>query len=241
MLYFDAMFFNVRQDGHVIKKSAYVIIGYDIEGNKDVLGIWIAEHESAKFWLSILNNLKNRGVKDILIASIDGLTGLADAIRAVFPNTEIQRCIVHQIRNSCKFVSYKDRKEFVSDMKSIYTANTKDSGFSALEDFDKKWGNKYPYAVKSWYKNWEDLSTFFKYPPDIRRLIYTTNPIESFNSMVKKRLKSKGSFPSDDALLKLLYLAASDVSKKWTQKIRNWDSVLAQFIILFDDRVSQYV
>ena len=241
IIYLDGMFFNIRQDGQVVKKSVYSIIGYDIEGNKDILGMWIAESESAKFWLGILNELKNRGIKDVLIASIDGLVGFETAIKSVFPDTEIQRCIVHQIRNSTKFVNYKDLKKFTQDMKSIYKAPTEEAALEALEEFSEKWNTKYPYAIKSWYSNWDSLSTFFKYPQEIRTLIYTTNPIESFNSAVKKRTRSKGAFPTDDSLLKLIYLAAMDVSKKWTQRQRNWNLIIGQLGIYFEERLSSYV
>lgn len=241
VIYLDGMFFNVKQDGCTVKKTAYVIIGYDLQGNKDILGIWISESESAKFWLGILNELKNRGVKDLLIASIDGLAGFETAIKTVFPYAEVQRCIVHQIRNSTKFVNYKDLKQFTQDMKCIYKAPTEEAAVKALDDFSDKWNSKYPYAIKSWYANWDSLSTFFKYPQEIRTLIYTTNPIESFNSAVKRRTKTKGAFPSDDSLLKLIYLAAMDVSKKWSQKHRDWSLIIGQLSIYFEKRVDGYI
>jgi putative transposase len=241
VIYLDGMFFSVKQDGSTVKKTAYIIIGYDLQGNKDILGIWISESESAKFWLGILNELKNRGVKDVLIASIDGLAGFETAIKTVFSECEVQRCIVHQIRNSTKFVNYKDLKQFTQDMKSIYKAPTEEAALEALEEFSDKWNSKYPYAIKSWYANWDSLSTFFKYPQEIRTLIYTTNPIESFNSAVKRRTKTKGAFPSDDSLLKLIYLAAMDVSKKWTQKHRDWSLIIGQLSIYFEKRVDGYI
>ncbi len=241
ILYLDAISFNVKQDGQVIKKMAYTILGYDLEGFKDILGLWIGETESAKFWLGILNELKNRGVKDILIASIDGLSGFEEAINAVFPETEIQRCMVHQIRNCTKFVTYKDRKAFCQDMKEIYQAVSEEAGLSALSGFREKWGKKYPYAVKSWESNWNSLATFFKYPKEIRKLIYTTNPIESFHSRVKKVARTKGSFPSDEALLKILYLATMDVSRKWTQKLKTWNLVISQLGIYFGERVTSHL
>jgi len=241
ILYLDAMFFNVKQDGMIIKKSAYVIMGYTVEGFKEILGIWIGENESAKFWLNILNEVKNRGVKDILIACIDGLSGFENALKTVFPNTEVQRCIVHQIRNSTKFVTYTDRKEFCRDMKDIYKASTEEAALMALEGFSKKWEKKYPYAIRSWENNWDSLATFFKYPAAIRRLIYTTNPIESFNNAVKKVAKTKRSFPTDEALLKILYLSSTDLSKKWCQKMRTWSSIINQLIIYFGERVTNYI
>jgi len=241
IVYLDAMFFNVRSEGQVIKKSAYVVLGYTLEGYKDILGIWISEFESSKFWLTILNELKNRGVKDLLIACIDGLSGFDNALKAVFPRTEIQRCIVHQIRNSTKFVSYKDLKSFCNDMKEIYKAPTEEAGLEGLLRFKEKWESKYPYAIKSWENNWENLSTFFKYPQEIRKLIYTTNPIESFNYAVKKVTKTKGSFPSDDALMKLIYLATMNILKKWSQRVRTWNSVISNLIIYFDERVTPYL
>lgn len=241
IVYMDAMFFNVRQDGQVIKKSSYAALGYNLDGHKEILGLWIAESESAKFWLSILTELKNRGVKDILIASIDGLTGFETALKTAFPETEIQRCIVHQIRNSIKFVSYKDVKPFCADMKEIYRAATKEAGLEALKRFEEKWGKKYSYAIKSWENNWESLSTFFKYPEEIRKLIYTTNPIESYNRAVKKVVKTKGSFPSDDALLKLIYLATMDLEKKWKHKPRDWNPIVGHLIIYFGDRITRYL
>lgn len=241
ILYLDAMFFNVKQDGRVIKKSAYVILGYNVEGYKEILGIWIGENESAKFWLNILNELKNRGVKDILIACIDGLSGFESAIKTAFPDTEVQRCIVHQIRNSTKFVTYTDRKEFCRDLKGVYKASTEEAALLALEGFSERWEKKYPYAIKSWKNNWESLAIFFKYPPAIRRLIYTTNPIESFNNAAKKVASRKRSFPSNEALLKILYLSTMSVTKKWGQKMRTWSSIVNQLIIYFGERITKYI
>ncbi|SNQ60580.1 transposase (fragment) [Candidatus Methanoperedens nitroreducens] len=187
--------------------------------------------------MSILSDLRNRGLKDVLIASVDGLTGFEEAIRAAFPKTEIQRCIVHQIRNSTRFVNYKDRKEFCNDMKEIYTAPNEEAGLAALDDFEKKWGSKYSYAIKSWRINWQSLSTFFKYPPDIRWLIYTTNPIENFNRRIRKITKTKSSFPTDDSLFKILYLIVMDASEKWTMPIRDWGVILNQLMVYFKERV----
>ena len=241
IIYLDGIVFNVNQDGQVIKKTAYVVYAITVEGKKDTVGIWIGEAESSKFWMSILSDLRNKGVKDILIASIDGLTGFEDAIRAAFPKTEIQRCIVHQIRNSTRFVNYKDRKEFCNDMKEIYTAPNEKAGFAALDRFEEKWGGKYSYAIKSWRANWQSLSTFFKYPPEIRRLIYTTNPIENLNRRIRKITKTKSSFPTDESLFKILYLIVMDISEKWTMPLRDWGIILNQLRVYFGDRVDVYL
>jgi transposase-like protein len=241
ILYLDGVHFNVRQDGQVVKKVAYVAMGYNIEGIKDILGIWIGEGESSRFWLNVMNELKNRGVRDILIASVDGLSGFSEAIEAVFPETEVQRCIVHQIRNCTRFVPYKNRKEFCRDMKEIYNAPSEEAGLEALDRFEEKWGKRYPYAVSSWRRNWSELATFFKYPAEIRKMIYTTNPIESYNSAVKRLTKGKGAFTSEEALLKVLYLATMKVTKKWTQKPWNWGAVMSQLVIYFGERITRYL
>ena len=216
MLILDAIHYKVREDGIVVKKAAYIAIGTDLEGKKDVLGIWLGVTESSKYWLSVLNGLKNRGVDDILIASIDGLSGFVEAINVAYPKTEVQRCIIHQIRNSTRYVSYKDLKAFTVDLKPIYKAADEALGMSALDEFDAKWGKKYPLAVKSWRNNWSELATFFKYPPEIRKLIYTTNAIENFNRQLRKVTKTKSAFVSDDALMKLLYLTTMNIVEKWT-------------------------
>jgi len=241
IVFLDAIHYKVRVDGHIISKAAYMVIGIDIEGQKDVLGIWIGENESAKFWLNVLNELKNRGVKDILILSVDNLSGISEAINASFPKTQIQKCIVHQIRNSTKYVSYKDLKKFTADLKPIYQAVSEGEGLRALDIFDEKWGNKYPLAVKSWRNNWAEISTFFRYPEEIRRLIYTTNTIESYHRQLRKVTKSKSVFPTDDALLKMLYLATMDVTRKWTTRVKNWAIILAQFSVYFEDRLKDYL
>lgn len=204
---------------------------------KDVLGVWIGGNESAKYWLSVLNGLRNRGVKDILITCIDGLKGFEEAISTVFPETEIQRCIVHHIRYCCKYVNYKDRKEFCSDMKEIYTSPTEEAGLEALEKFSQKWGNKYPYAIKSWENNWNNLATFFKYPKEIRTLIYTTNPIESLNSTIRTAANPKRVFPSDDSVLKTVYLSIQRRIEKWTTRIRNWNLIIGQLSMFFPKRL----
>ncbi len=241
IIYLDGIVFNVNQDGQIIKKTAYVVFSITTEGKKEIPGIWIGEAESSKFWMSILSDLRNRGVKDILIASVDGLNGFEEAIKAVFPKTEIQRCIVHQIRNSTKFVNYKDRKEFCDDMKKIYTAPNEEAGLSALDKFEEKWGSKYTYAIKSWRINWQSLSTFFKYPPEIRRIIYTTNQIENFNRRIRKVTKTKSSFPTDDSLFKILYLIVMDASEKWTMPVRDWGIILNQLMVYFKERVDAYL
>lgn len=241
IIFLDAIHYKVRSDGKIINKAAYIIIGVTIEGIKDVLGIWVGENESAKYWLSVLTDLKNRGVKDIFIAAIDGLTGFRDAIRAIYPNTEIQRCIIHQIRNSTKYIPYKHRKDFCKDLKLVYTAPTEDMALMELENVKSKWGHLYSIAISSWENNWEDLSTFFKYPEEIRRIIYTTNSMESYNRQLRKVTKSKSIFPSDESLVKMLYLATQDITKKWTQNLRNWPLVLAQLSIHFEDRFNKEI
>ena len=238
MVILDAIHYNVRDNGIVTKKAAYVAIGTDLEGKKDVLGIWLGANESAKYWLSVLNGLKNRGVSDILIASVDGLTGFVDAINTAFPKTEVQRCIIHQIRSSCRYVSYKDIKQFTADLKPVYKAPTEEIALAALDEFEEKWGKKYPLGVKSWRVNWNELSTMFKYPPEIRKLIYTTDAIENFNRQLRKVTKTKSAFVSDDALMKLLYLTTMQIVDKWTMPIRNWGMILDNLMVYFGDRVN---
>lgn len=237
IVFLDAIHFKVRQDGFIQNKAAYMAIGVDLDGNKDVLGMWIGESESSKFWLSVLNELKNRGVQDILIVCVDNLSGFSEAIRASFPATEIQKCIVHQIRNSVRYVSYKDLKKVTSDLKPIYQAASEDLGKAELQAFNEKWGTKYPLIVRSWENNWSEISTFFKYPPEIRKIIYTTNMIESYHRQLRKVTKGKSLFPSDEALLKSLYLATQDVLRKWTGRIQNWGQILLQLSVYFPDRV----
>lgn len=238
MVILDAIHYNVRDNGIVTKKAAYVAIGTDLEGRKDVLGIWLGANESAKYWLSVLNGLKNRGVSDILIASVDGLSGFVEAINTAFPKTEVQRCIIHQIRSSSRYVSYKDIKKFTSDLKPIYKAPTEEIALAALDEFEAKWGKKYPLGVKSWRVNWNELSTMFKYTPEIRKLIYTTNAIENFNRQLRKVTKTKSAFVSDDALMKILYLTTMQIVDKWTMPIRDWGIILDDLMIYFGDRVN---
>ncbi|GMO55613.1 MAG: IS256-like element ISSod18 family transposase [Termitinemataceae bacterium] len=232
ILYLDALRVKTRQDGKGCTKSVHVALGVNFEGKKEVLGLLIAENEGAKFWMSVLNELKNRGVEDILIACMDGLTGFPDAVRAVYPNTRVQRCIVHMVRNSTKFVSYKDLKKICAGLRSIYTAATESAGRASLEDFGKTWNERYPMIYQSWNTNWDDLSEFFNYPPEIRKAIYTTNAIESLNYQLRKVTRNRSTFVNDDAIFKIMYLALRNASKKWTMPIRNWGMALNQFAIL---------
>ena len=234
-VFMDAIHYKVRDDNRIVNRAAYVVLGINIEGNKDILGIWIGENESSKFWLGILNELKNRGVADVLLFCVDGLTGLKEAIEAAFPKAEIQRCIIHQLRNSFKYVSYKDIKEFSKDFKSVYTAVSEDEALDELCMLKDKWGQKYPFALRSWETNWDVLSPFFKFPAEIRKIIYTTNIIEGLHRQFRKVTKTKTVFPSDSSLEKMLYLASLNVMKKWTIRYRNWDQVLSQLIIIYGE------
>lgn len=238
IVFMDAVHYNVRQDNAVIKKAVYVAIGIKLDGIKEVLGMWIGGNESAKYWIGVLNEIRNRGTEDILIASVDGLTGFSDAIHAVYPNTEIQRCILHQIRYSTRFISYKEIRPFMVDLKLVYQASTEEIALQQLDALEDKWGKKYPSTVNSWRNNWVELSTYFKYPPELRKLIYTTNSIENFNRQLRKVTKSKTIFPTDDALFKMLYLAMHDITVKWVGRPREWTRILEQLIIYFDGRVS---
>ena len=237
IVFFDCLVVKVRQDKRIINKSVYVALGIDLSGRKDVLGLWISDNEGAKFWLNNLTALKNRGLSDILIACTDNLTGMSDAIAAVYPKCEHQLCIVHQIRNSLKFVSYKDRKELAGDLKPIYQAVTEDEAQSALEYFEEKWGKQYPQIAKSWYNNWDNLMIFLQYPEAIRRIIYTTNSIESLNNQLRKVTKNKRVFPSDESVFKTLYLTIEYITRKWSMPIQNWNEAMAHFLIKFEDRI----
>lgn len=241
IIYMDAIHFNVREDGQFIKKAVYLILGIDLSGMKDVLGIWVGGNESAKYWLSVLNEIKGRGVKDILISCVDGLSGFEQAINTVFPLTDVQRCMVHHIRYCCKYVNYKDRKEFCQDMKAIYTGLTEDVALDAFMAFSQKWGSKYPYAIKSWETNWTSLTTFYKYPPEIRKLIYTTNPIESLNSCIRRAANSKNVFPTNDSVTKTVYLAIQRRVDKWTMRIHNWGTIISQLNITFAERLEGFL
>lgn len=237
VLYLDATILKVRSEGRVINKSAYLAIGINVEGLKDVLGIWLEQSEGAKFWLKVMTELKNRGVRDIFIACVDGLKGFPEAIEAAFPKTEVQICIVHMIRGSLRFVSWKDRKAVVADLRGIYQAASEDLARDNLETFSRKWDSRYPTISKSWQANWQRIIPFFAYPEEIRRIIYTTNAIESLNSTLKKTIKNRASFPSDEAAIKLLYLSLKNIQKKWTMPARNWGNALNQFAILYGDRM----
>lgn len=237
VVFLDAIHYHVRCEGQIVKKAVYIAIGINMEGIKEVLGMWVGENESAKYWLSILNGLKNRGVEDILIACVDGLTGFDNAIEAVYPKTEIQQCIIHQIRNTTRFVSYKDIKALMADLKRVYAAVDEETALYELEAFGKKWNGKYPKIAQSWEANWPKLSTYFKYPQEVRTLIYTTNAIEGFNRQLRKVTKSKSVFPTDDSLLKMLYLAMMDITKKWTGKRRDWGIIHSQLEVFFADRL----
>ena len=235
--YFDAIIIKARQDGRIINKAVYTAIGVNGEGKKEALGLWISENEGAKFWAGVVTELANRGVKDILIACIDGLKGLPEAIQSIFPDTRIQLCIVHMVRNSTKFVSYKDRKSLCSDLKKVYSAATEREALQLLEEFGATWDKKYPMISKSWRSNWDNLNEFFSYPDTIRRVIYTTNAVESLNYTLRKVTKNRSAFPTDEAALKLLYLAISNASKKWTMPIDDWGVALNQFALFFGGRV----
>ena len=237
VVFMDAIHYHVRSEGRIIKKAVYIAIGIDLDGKKDVLGMYVGENESARFWLSILNGMKNRGLEDILIACIDGLTGFPEAIQAVYPKTEVQHCIIHQIRSSTKYVSYKDIKALMSDLKAVYGAVDEQAALFALDEFAAKWDSKYPKISKSWRENWPELATYFKYPQEIRTIIYTTNAIENFNRQLRKVTKNKAVFPSDDALIKMLYLAAMDITRKWTGKRKDWGKIHAQLEVFFGDRM----
>lgn len=239
VLFLDAIHYKVREDHQVVTKAAYVVLGIDMEGKKDILGFWIGAHESAKFWLGVLTDLRQRGVQDLLIACTDNLTGFSEAIQSSFPQTSIPKCIVHQIRSSLKYVSYKDLKAVTTDLRPIYTAPNEAAALAALERFEVKWGKASPWCVKSWRANWAEIATCFAYPPEVRKLIYTTNAIESFHRQLRKVTKTKAQFPTDEALLKMLYLAMGDITRKWTMRVPLWGQILLQLSILFPGRVPE--
>jgi transposase-like protein len=241
VVFLDAIHYKVKQEGHIVNKAVYMVIGVDLDGCKDVLGMYIGEHETSKFWLTVLNELKNRGVEDILICCVDNLTGFSQAILACFPQTEIQKCVVHQIRNSIRYVSYKDTKKLLAGLKPVYTAPSEEAALAALDEFETTWGQRYPLVVQSWQRNWAELATFFKYPPEIRKLIYTTNMIESYHRQLRKVTKGKAVFPTDEALLKMLYLVTQDVMLKWTGRVHNWGQILLQLSVFFPDRVNSFL
>ena len=237
-VFMDAIHYKVKEDHQYITKAAYVVLGINMEGGKDILGIWIGEHESSKFWLNVLTELKSRGVKDVYLFCVDGLTGFREAIEAVYPKAGIQRCIIHQIRYSTRFVSYKDIKALMADLKLVYTAVTEDEALNNLIRFKEKWSKSYPSCVKTWEDNWDILSTFFAYPAEIRKIIYTTNIIEGLNRQFRQITKNKPSFTNDESLRKMLYLASKNIVKRWTQRCRNWDVVLNYLKVMFEDRTA---
>ena len=237
VVFMDAIHYHVRSEGQIVKKAVYIAIGINLDGRKDVLGMWVGENESAKFWATVLNSLKNRGVEDIFIACTDNLAGFSTAIEAVYPKTEIQNCIIHQLRNSSKYVSYKDLKALMADLKAVYAAVDEPAALDALDAFSERWDQKYPKISQSWRANWANLSTYFKFPQELRRLIYTTNAIEGFNRQLRKVTKSKSVFPTDDSLFKMLYLAMIDITKKWTGRRQDWSMIHAQLAIYFEDRM----
>lgn len=240
IIYLDCIVLKIRQNKRVINKSMYLALGINMEGQKELLGLWLAETEGAKFWLSVLTELKNRGLQDILIACVDGLKGFPDAIATEYPQTKIQLCVVHMVRNSLKYVSWKDYRAITADLKQIYKAPTEDAALLELERFSEKWDEQYPQISKSWHSHWPNLITLFEYPPDIRRVIYTTNAIESLNSVIRKATKQRKVFPTDDAAMKVVYLAIQSAAKKWTMPIRNWKPALNRFMIDFGDRLADY-
>ncbi|CAI2326305.1 TPA: IS256 family transposase [Vibrio parahaemolyticus] len=241
IVYLDCIVVKVRQDKQVINKAVYLALGVNMEGQKELLGMWLSETEGAKFWLNVLTELQNRGVKDILIACVDGLKGFPDAINTAFPETQIQLCIVHMVRNSVKYVPWKDYKAVTTDLKKIYQSATEDEALLALEQFSDRWDSKYPQISRSWTAHWDNLNTLFHYPEDIRRAIYTTNAIESLNSVIRKAIKKRKLFPTDESARKVIYLAIRDASKKWTMPIRNWRQALNRFMIMFEDRLTEYM
>jgi len=241
IVYLDCLVVKIRQDKRVINKAIYLALGIDMDGQKQLLGMWLSENEGAKFWLSVLTELQNRGVKDILIACVDGLKGFPDAINTVFPNTQIQLCIVHMVRNSMKYVPWKDYKPVAADLKLIYRSATEEEALLALDQFAERWDAQYPQISRSWRAHWNNLNTLFNYPDDIRKVIYTTNAIESLNSVVRKSINKRKLFPTDDSAKKVIYLAIQAASKKWTMPIRNWKPALNRFMIEFEDRLVDYI
>lgn len=241
IVYLDCIVVKIRQDKKVINKAIYLALGVNMEGHKELLGLWLAENEGARFWLNVLTELQNRGVKDILIACVDGLKGFPDAINTTFPDTQIQLCIVHMVRNSMKYVVWKDYRSVAADLKRIYQSATEEEALSALDQFAARWDDKYPQISRSWRSHWDNLNTLFSYPEDIRKAIYTTNAIESLNSVIRKAIKKRKLFPTDDSAIKVIYLAIQAASKKWTMPIRNWKLALNRFMIEFEDRLKDYV
>jgi putative transposase len=236
-VWLDAIHYKIKQDGRYVAQAVYTVLGLTLEGHKEILGLYLSETEGANFWLSVLTDLNNRGLEDILIACVDGLNGFPEAINAIFPQTEVQLCVIHQIRNSLKYVASKNQKEFMADLKPVYKAETIAGAETALDALEEKWGKKYPLVIKSWRRKWANLSVYFKYPPDIRRVIYTTNAIEAVHRQFRKLTKTKGAFPNENSLLKLLYMGIQNASQKWTMPLQNWNLTLSQLSIYFEGRL----
>ena len=240
-VWLDAIHYKVKDQGRYVSKAVYTVLALKVDGHKEVLGLYLSESEGANFWLAVLTDMQNRGLKDILIASVDGLTGFPEAIRTIFPKTEVQLCIVHQIRNSIKYVGYKNQRAFMADLKVVYRAVSKQAAEDALDKLEAKWGKQYPIVIQSWRRKWDDLSAYFKYPEDIRRIIYTTNAVEAVHRQFRKLTKTKGGFPNEDSLLKLLYLGIENASKKWTMSFRDWGQTLSQLAIFFEGRLDDVI
>ena len=240
-VFMDCIHYKVREDGRILSRAAYVIMGVTIEGYKEILSITVGANETSKFWLGMLNDLKNRGIKDVLFFCVDGLPGFKEAIQAVFPSAQVQRCVIHMLRNSFKYINYSDLKKFSADFKNVYNAPNESIALDELEIVREKWGKKYPYAINNWENNWEDVNSFFQFPNEIRRIMYTTNIIEGLNRQYRKVTKTKSVFPSDTSLEKMLYLASGNITQKWTQRYRNWDQVIGQLIILYEERLTPYL
>jgi transposase-like protein len=241
IVFLDAIHFKVREEGKVISKAAYTCLAIDVNGQKNMLGIWIGQAESSRFWLGILNDLKNRGVRDILIACVDGLTGFTEAIEATFPKTRIQQCIIHKIRNTFKYIVSKDKKSFVQDLRLVYSAASEELALEELQRLDEKWGKKYPLAIKSWRDSWTNIATFFEFASEIRTIIYTTNAVEALHRQFRKVTKAKSLFPTDEALSKMLYLSYRDISRKWIMPLQNWPFVISQLSVVFGERITKYL
>ncbi|MDO9591877.1 MAG: IS256 family transposase [Erysipelotrichaceae bacterium] len=241
VVFLDAIHFRVRRDSRVVSKAAYTVLGINLLGRKNILGIWIGESESASFWLGVCNDLRSRGVKDILVVAKDGLSGFSDAVRTVFPHTDMQMCVIHQLRSCMKYVPWKERKQVVRQLKTVYQASTLDEAELRFEEFKRDWGKPYGLVVKAWERNWAEVTTFFSYPPEIRKLIYTTNPVEIYHRQLRKITKNKTTYPNDEALTKILYLGTLAISEKWTQPVQNWAITLAQLVIYFGDRVTDHM
>ena len=240
-VFMDYIHYKVREEGRILSRAAYVVLGVTTEGHKEILSVTVGANETSKFWLGMLNDLKNRGLKDVLFFCVDGLAGFKEAISAVYPQSQIQRCVIHMPRNSFKYVNYSDLKKFSSDFKAVYNAPNETAAYSELEILKEKWGRKYPYAIRNWENNWEDVSSFFQFSEEIRKIMYTTNILEGLNRQYRKVTKTKSVFPSDQSLEKMLYLASENITKKWTQRYRGWDQVLNQLIVLYGERLSQYL